>query len=87
MDEPSAALDPRQRARLWEYIGGLSADGTTVVFATHTVAEAERYADRVLVLADGEALFWGAPQELKQRVGRPGDLESAFIEFLRDQGH
>jgi ABC-2 type transport system ATP-binding protein len=87
MDEPSAALDPRQRARLWEYIGGLSGDGTTVVFATHTVAEAERYADRVLVLADGEALFWGAPQELKQRVGGPGDLESAFIEFLRDQGH
>jgi ABC-2 type transport system ATP-binding protein len=87
MDEPSAALDPRQRERLWEYLGGLSADGTTVLFATHTVSEAERYADRVLVLADGEALFWGPPHELQERVAAPGDLESAFVAFLREQGH
>jgi ABC-2 type transport system ATP-binding protein len=87
MDEPSAALDPRQRARLWEYLAGLSDDGTTVVFATHTVSEAERYADRVLVLADGEALFWGAPQELQEQVAGHGDLESAFVTFLRERGH
>jgi ABC-2 type transport system ATP-binding protein len=87
MDEPSAALDPRQRERLWEYLGGLSADGTTVLFATHNVSEAERYADRVLVLADGEALFWGPPQELQERVSAPGDLETAFVSFLREHGH
>jgi ABC-2 type transport system ATP-binding protein len=87
MDEPSAALDPRQRERLWEYLGGLSADGTTVVFATHNVSEAERYADRVLVLADGEALFWGPPQELQEQVSAPGDLETAFVAFLRERGH
>ena len=88
LDEPSAALDPRQRERLWEYLGGLSEDGTTVVFATHTVSEAERYADRVLVLADGEALFWGSPAELQERVAAAaGDLESAFVAFLREQGH
>ena len=88
LDEPSAALDPRQRERLWEYLGGLSEDGTTVLFATHTLSEAERYADRVLVLADGEALFWGAPQELQDAASRaPGDLESAFVAFLREHGH
>ena len=91
MDEPSAALDPRQRARLWEDLGGLSEDGTTVVYATHTLSEAERQADRVLVLADGEALFWGPPHELQERVAAPGsergDLESAFVEFLRQEGH
>jgi ABC-2 type transport system ATP-binding protein len=87
MDEPSAALDPRQRGRLWEYLDRLSEDGTTVVYATHTVSEAERYADRVLVLADGEALFWGAPRELQERVGGTGDLESAFVTFLRERGH
>jgi ABC-2 type transport system ATP-binding protein len=91
MDEPSAALDPRQRARLWEYLGGLSEDGTTVVYATHTLSEAERQADRVLVLADGESLFWGPPGELQERVAAPsdglGDLESAFVEFLRQEGH
>jgi ABC-2 type transport system ATP-binding protein len=91
MDEPSTALDPRQRERLWEYLGGLTADGTTVVYATHTLSEAERHADRMLVLADGEALFWGAPSELQERVASPGDapgdLESAFVEFLRQEGH
>src|SRR5919199_873679 len=69
LDEPSSALDPRQRARLWSFVGGLSARGTTVVYSTHNVAEAERYADRVLVLADGELLFAGTPAELAEAVG------------------
>ena len=66
LDEPSASLDPRQRERLWEFIGGLAGRGTTVVFSTHNVAEAERYADRVLVLGDGELLFTGTPAELER---------------------
>jgi ABC-2 type transport system ATP-binding protein len=87
MDEPSAALDPRQRERLWEHIEALAGSGTTVVYATHTLSEAERYADRVLVLADGERLFWGAPAELARRVGGGGDLESSFVAFLAQEGH
>jgi ABC-2 type transport system ATP-binding protein len=87
MDEPSAALDPRQRERLWDYLGRLSEDGTAVVFTTHTVSEAERHADRVLVLADGELLFWGSPAELHERAGPAGDLEAAFVAFLRQRGH
>src|SRR3954462_15848602 len=51
LDEPSSSLDPRQRERLWEFIGRLAASGTAVVFTTHNVGEAERYAGRVLVLA------------------------------------
>ena len=85
LDEPSAALDPRQRARLWEFIEGLSERGTTVVFATHDVAEAERHADRVLVLADGELLFDGPTAELKG--DGDGDFETAFVRFLRSMGH
>src|SRR5687767_1835978 len=65
LDEPSAALDPRQRERLWSFIAGLAAEGTAVVYSTHDVGEAERYADRVLVLADGELLFSGTPRELE----------------------
>jgi ABC-2 type transport system ATP-binding protein len=87
MDEPSSALDPRQRARLWEHIQGLAGAGKTVVYATHTISEAERYADRILVLADGERLFWGAPAELALEVGKDGDLESSFVAFLRQRGH
>jgi ABC-2 type transport system ATP-binding protein len=66
LDEPSAALDPRQRERLWQFLDQL---GTTVVFSTHDVGEAERFADRLLVLADGELLFAGTPAELETATG------------------
>ena len=88
LDEPSASLDPRQRERLWEFIGGLAGRGTAVAFSTHNVAEAERYATRVLVLVDGELLFSGTAAELEQAVGGdPRDLEAAFVRFLHDRGH
>jgi ABC-2 type transport system ATP-binding protein len=88
LDEPSASLDPRQRERLWEFIGRLSERGTSVVFSTHNVAEAERYSDRVLVLADGELLFTGTPAELERAVeGSSSDFEAAFVRFLHHKGH
>jgi ABC-2 type transport system ATP-binding protein len=88
LDEPSSSLDPRQRERLWEFIGRLAAGGTAVVFSTHNVGEAERYAGRVLVLADGEVLFTGSPADLEALVGGdPRDFEAAFVRFLHDRGH
>jgi ABC-2 type transport system ATP-binding protein len=88
LDEPSAALDPRQRERLWEFIGGLASEGTTVIYSTHNVQEAERYAAQVVVLADGERLFAGSPRELERIVGATDlDFEAAFVAFLRQHGH
>jgi ABC-2 type transport system ATP-binding protein len=88
LDEPSAALDPRQRARLWEFILRLAREGTTVIYATHNIQEADRYADQLIVLADGELLFDGPPQALEREVGTTGlDFEEAFVEFLHRRGH
>ena len=87
LDEPSSSLDPRQRERLWAFVSTLARGGTTVVYSTHNVAEAERYADRVLVLADGELLFTGTPAELERAVGEAADFEAAFVRFLHDHGH
>ncbi len=93
LDEPSASLDPRQRERLWEFISGLAERGTTVAFSTHNVAEVERYATRVLLLADGELLFTGTPAQLDQAVGGETgcggavDLEAALLRFLHQRGH
>jgi ABC-2 type transport system ATP-binding protein len=84
LDEPSASLDPAQRERLWDFIRGLAAGGTTVLFSTHNVAEAERYANRAVVLADGRLLFDGAPDEIVRAAGlEGGDFEHAFVAFLR----
>ncbi len=90
LDEPSSSLDPRQRERLWEFIGDLAQGGTTIVWSTHNVQEAERYADRLLVLADGELVFAGSPRALEEAVGasdRELDFEAAFVAFLHEQGH
>jgi ABC-2 type transport system ATP-binding protein len=90
LDEPSSSLDPRQRERLWAFVSRLAREsGTTVVYSTHNVAEAERYADRLLVLADGELLFIGTPAELEQATGEHEaiDFEGAFVRFLRSRGH
>jgi ABC-2 type transport system ATP-binding protein len=88
LDEPSSALDPRQRERLWEFILRLAGEGTTVVYATHHIQEADRYANRLVVLADGEGVFDGSPRELEQATGTTGlDFEQAFVEFLRQRGH
>ncbi len=89
LDEPSAALDPRQRERMWEFVTGLAAEqGTTVVYSTHNLQEADRHAHRMFVIADGERLFDGTPRELERIVESPdGDFEAAFVAFLRDRGH
>jgi len=90
LDEPSASLDPRQRERLWEFILALAGRGTTVVYSTHNVQEAERYAQQVVVLADGERLFAGSPEELEEQVSgdqRAPDFEAAFVRFLHVRGH
>ena len=69
-----AGLDPRQRERLWEFVLALAGGGTTVIFSTHNIQEAERYGERLLVLADGERVFDGTAARAARggpRVGRP----------------
>jgi ABC-2 type transport system ATP-binding protein len=87
LDEPSASLDPAQRGRLWEFIGELAQRGTTVVFSTHNVVEAQRYADRVIVLDEGELVFDDAPRVLMRAVGEDemGDFERALVRFLAER--
>jgi ABC-2 type transport system ATP-binding protein len=93
LDEPSVGLDPRQRARLWEFVAGLAGRGTTVIFSTHDIQEAERYGGRVLVLADGESLFDGSAEELREAVrgeapeSADRDFETAFVAYLQHRGH
>jgi ABC-2 type transport system ATP-binding protein len=93
LDEPSVGLDPRQRARLWEFVAGLATRGTTVIFSTHDIQEAERYGRRLLVLADGESLFDGPAEQLREVVrgeapeAADRDFETAFVAYLQHRGH
>jgi ABC-2 type transport system ATP-binding protein len=86
LDEPSSALDPGQRERLWQFVAGLAAKGRCIVFSTHIVSEAARHAHRLLVLDEGRLLLDGTPAELAQAAGVPGDFERAFVAFLAGHG-
>ena len=63
LDEPTAALDPEQRRRLWERVGALRQAGGALAFATQNLEEIERHADRVAALRDGRLVFSGRADE------------------------
>ena len=62
LDEPTAALDPGQRRRVWEVVGALRAQAGAVCFATQNLEELE-HADRVVVLLDGRVVD-ATPEEV-----------------------
>ena len=69
LDEPTTGLDVESRRRFWEVITGLAARGTTVLFATHLLDEADALARRVVVLSGGRIVADGTPGEVKARAG------------------
>ncbi|HEU4979630.1 MAG TPA: ABC transporter ATP-binding protein [Solirubrobacterales bacterium] len=92
LDEPSSGLDPSQRIRLWQFVSSLARTGTTVIYSTHQIEEASHYGDRLVVLADGDAIFDGSFAQLRRAAGpRPqgssADPESDFVRFLTRKGH
>jgi ABC-2 type transport system ATP-binding protein len=86
LDEPTTGLDPRTRNDVWEFIEELVAAGTTVLLTTQYMEEAERLADRLVVIDRGTVIAQGSAEQLKKRLGGdtlearvadPSDLERA----------
>jgi len=74
LDEPTAALDPEQRRRLWGRAAALRDAGGALVFATQNLDEVERVADRVAALRDGRLVFAGPVGEYDR-----SQTESLFV--------
>ncbi|MBI5285295.1 MAG: ABC transporter ATP-binding protein [Chloroflexi bacterium] len=70
LDEPTLALDPDSRQRLWQHLLEANAAGCTLLLATNDVHEAERYCQRVALLAEGRLVAQGTPAELKRDLRR-----------------
>jgi ABC-2 type transport system ATP-binding protein len=69
LDEPTTGLDPRSRLGLWEVIERLVADGTTVLLTTQYLEEADRLADSISVIDNGQVIAKGTADELKASIG------------------
>jgi ABC-2 type transport system ATP-binding protein len=69
LDEPTTGLDPPGRRELWDVIGQLVGDGTTVLLTTQYLEEADRLANDIVVVDHGRVIAQGTPAELKADLG------------------
>jgi ABC-2 type transport system ATP-binding protein len=94
LDEPTAGVDPQSRDHLLETIRSLAEAGTTVIYTTHYMEEAQRICDRIAILEEGRVIALGTLPELLAIVGSTpvievrADLERVFMHLtgrgLRD---
>ncbi len=69
LDEPTTGLDPPGRMVTWDAVRGLAAAGTTVLLTTQHLDEADRLADRIVVVDRGQVIAEGTAAQLKAKVG------------------
>ncbi len=91
LDEPTTGLDPRGRLAMWEVIGDLVTDGTTVLLTTQYLEEADQLAHQIAVVDHGRVIARGTADDLKAQVGgerleltvKPGGDLDAAVQALR----
>jgi len=80
LDEPTVGLDPVLREKLWALFAQLAHQGTTLIITSHSMDEAERCNDLVLI-RDGRLIAHSSPEELRQRTGTK-TVEASFLKLV-----
>lgn len=69
LDEPTAGLDPQGRNEMLELIGRLHHDrNMTILLVSHSMDDVAEYADKILVMNNGELLFYDTPKEVFRHI-------------------
>lgn len=81
LDEPTVGVDPQSRERIWEMLGELHRDGTSLLLTTHQLDEAQAVAQRIAILDHGKTVATGTFDELlEQTIGRHRRLTARFAD-------
>ncbi len=81
MDEPTVGVDPQSRERIYEMIETLRRDGTSLIYTTHYMEEAQRLCDRVAIIDHGRVIALGTPAELiESSFGTQQQIEVHFLQ-------
>ena len=83
LDELTTGLDPAARRRIWSQLERRRAEGMTMLLVTHSMEEAQKLCDRMVIVQDGRIITDGSPQEI---VGRTGIQHTTFTADLDETG-
>lgn len=88
LDEPTVGVDVQSRATIIDYLKLLNQQGTTIVYTSHLMAEAQDFCTDIAIIDQGSVFVQGTPKELIENVPNANSLEEVFIELtgkkLRD---
>jgi ABC-2 type transport system ATP-binding protein len=85
LDEPTAGVDPQSRNRIFEMVEGLRNGGSTVIYTTHYMEEAERLCDTIAIIDHGQVIAHGTREELvEQSFGGRSDVLMRFASTVEN---
>ena len=79
LDEPTTGLDPQSRARIWDEVRSLRAEGMTIFLTTHYMDEADGLCDRLAIIDNGKIVGEDTPNALKRQIA--GDIISLGLDL------
>jgi ABC-2 type transport system ATP-binding protein len=85
VDEPMVGLDPRSMRLVKDLLRAKVEEGMTVFMSTHTLAIAEEIADRIGVITNGQVIFLGTVDELRQQLRSDESLEQLFLTLTEEE--
>jgi len=83
LDEPTTGLDPQVRHLIWDKLGQLKKDGTTILLTTHYMEEAFQICDKLLIMHKGRKIMQGTPRNLLSENTEAYVLELPRTEYIK----